>query len=356
MNLSEPSTARLTPWQRELSGIAAILRERFSAASSRDDSTRMLWWGAGYSGLLSTCRDQISRGVVFADSDPQRLRRSKALAGEQARTVRLLALADLRRDTGSVESALKSTALRDIDSYLAFEEKLLHRFQGSPAVPDGWASVIVMDFILNRVGTDEEASTLAEAFRAVGREGCLLSVTLVADEPTGTQLVKSAPLGPALRLPTEREALQAFERAGFHGVRLHWSAAENPAAIDRIGDVDVRMCIIEAYRGKHGSCLELGQAVIYGGPWSEVHDDDGHVYRRGERVAVCAKTYDLLMRGPYQGALVGLRSANEPPLEQALPFDCNTPALRDPKATKGLASFAGSRAPASACDPDSGCC
>lgn len=345
MNLSEPSIARLTPWQRELSGIAAALRERFSAAASMSDSTRTLWWGAGYSDLLSACRDKISSDVAFADSDPRRLRRSKALCGEQARTVRLLALADLRRDTVGVESSLKSIALRDIDS-----------FQSTPAVPDNWASVIVMDFILNRIEAEDEASTLAEAFRVMEREGRLLSVTLVADEPTDAQPVKSAPPGPALRLPTERDVLRAFERAGFHGVRLHWAAADNPAAIDRIGDVDVRMCIIEAYRGKQGPCLELGQAVIYGGPWREVHDDDGHVYRRGERVAVCAKTYDLLMRSPYQGALVGLRSTSEPPLEQALPFDCNTPALRDPKVTKGLAPFAGSRTPASACDPDSGCC
>lgn len=356
MNLSEPSTARVTPWQRELSGIAAALRERFSAIASMGGPAHMLWWGAGYSDLSSACREEISSDVIFADSDPRRLRRSKALASEQARTVRLLALADLRRDTVGVESALKSIALRDIDSYLAFEEKLLHRFQDSPAVPDNWANVVVMDFILNRVGADDEASTLAEAFRVMEREGRLLSVTLVADEPTEVQPVKSAPPGPALRLPTEREVLRAFEHIGFHGIRLHWAAVENPAAIDRIGDVDVRMCVIEAYKGKQGPCMELGQAVIYGGPWREVHDDDDHVYRRGERVAVCAKTYDLLMRAPYQGALVGLRSASEPPLEQALPFDCNTLALRDPKVTKGLAPFTGSRTPASTCDPDSGCC
>ncbi|RZJ62666.1 MAG: hypothetical protein EON49_01510 [Acidovorax sp.] len=356
MNLLEPPIARLTPWQREISGIAAALRERFSATAPMGSSSSMLWWGAGYSDLLSSCSDQISRDVVFADNDPRRLRRSKAMAGEDARTVRLLALADLRRDTTGVESALKSITLRDIDSYLAFEDKLLHRFQDSPAVADGWAGVVVMDFILNRVGADAEALVLAEAFRAVQREGCVLSVMLVADEPTDAQPVKSAPPGPALRLPTERDVLRAFERTGFHGLRMHWSAAENPLAIDRIGGVDVRMCIVEAYRGKQGPCLELGQAVIYAGPWSEVRDDDGHVYRRGERVAVCAKTYDLLMRAPYQGQLTGLRSASEPLLEQALPFDCNTPALRDPKVTKGLAPFMGSRSSASACDPESGCC
>lgn len=356
MNSPKASANRLTPWQCEVAGLANTLQKRFSDTASQGASTRLLWWGAGYSDLVSSWRDGVGNETVFVDSDPRCLRRCKTPAGEPARTIRLMTLADLQRDTATIASALGGVALRDIDSYLAFQEQLVQRFERHPAIASDWADFIVMDFILNRVGAEEEASTMAEAFRVLDREGCVLSATLVADEPVDAQRVKASPPGPALRLPTEKAALQAFERAGFHGVRLHWSADENPVAVDRIGGVDIRMCIIEAYKGRHGPCMELGQAVVYGGPWSEVHDDDGHVYRRGERVAVCAKTYALLMRAPYQGALMGLRSASEPPLEQAKPFDCNTPSLRDPKVTKGLAPFAGSRMQASACNADSGCC
>ena len=101
--------------------------------------------------------------------------------------------------------------------------------------------------------------------------------------------------------------------------------------------------------------LGVGQAVMYRGPWLEVQDDDGHVYRRGERVAVCAKTFDLMMRAPYQGAFMGLRSVNEPPLARAVTFDCNTSTLRDPKVTKGLAPFDGGQAETS-CSAENGCC
>lgn len=356
MNLREPGSAPPTPWQCEMAAVASTLRKLLPAAGRAGTPPRTLWWGAGYSDLPAECAREIGSEAIFADSDPRRLRRSKAMAGDQPKAIRLLTLADLQRDAAFIESALEGVSLRNIDSYLAFEEKLLHRLHTHPAIASEWADVVVMDFILNRVTADKEASTMAEAFRVLDREGRVLSAILVADEPVDAQSVKSSPPGPALRLPTEQAALQSFERAGFHGVRLHWSADENPLAVDRIGDVDIRMCVIEAYKGKQGPCMELGQAVVYGGPWSEVHDDDGHVYRRGERVAVCAKTYALLMRSPYEGAVTGLRSASEPPLEHAQPFDCNTPALRDPKVTKGLIPFSGSSARASACAPDSGCC
>ena len=65
--------------------------------------------------------------------------------------------------------------------------------------------------------------------------------------------------------------------------------------------------------------------------------------------------YDLMMQAPYEGSFLGLRSVNEPPLAEAVLFDCNTPALRDPKVTKGLAPFEGAQA-AACCSSVSGCC
>lgn len=62
------------------------------------------------------------------------------------------------------------------------------------------------------------------------------------------------------------------------------------------------------------------------------------------------------MRAPYQDAFIGLRSINEPLLQDAAAFDCNTPALRDPKVTKGLLPFPGAKVTSDACGPGTGCC
>ncbi|WP_243055074.1 hypothetical protein [Pseudomonas sp. BP01] len=354
MNMLDSTAMRLEPWQRELMHIASLLGSNLDHDASTTDLPRTLWWGGAYSELLAMCADGLQGELLIADHEPRTLRKGAVLL-PKARAVRLMALSDLSRDAGVIETLLQGAVLRDIDGYLALEEKLRFGVERSPAVPAGWASRIVMDFALNRVGAEAEQQLLTEAFRALSLSGSVICAVVVSDEPLDSlHSVRCAPPGAALRVPSETAVINAFERAGFHGITLHWSATA-AEAIDRIGEAEVRICTIQAYKGKQGPCWELGQAVMYRGPWSEVRDDDGHVYRRGERVAVCAKTYDLMMRAPYQGSLLGLRSVNEPPLAEAVLFDCNTPALRDPKVTKGLLAFEGGQATA-CCSSVSGCC
>lgn len=358
MNSPDPATHYASAWQRELLAIASILDARVQAhvQAEPDGAAHALWWGAGYSELLTTCACATAGRVILADTDPRRLQRSRDALGGQSSTVALLALANLRRDRRGVEAMLQRATPRDVDAYLACEEQLQNHFLAEPAVPDAWASHVVMEFTLNRIREEDAASLLAEASRVMDARGVVLGVMLVSDVPIEPQSIQSAPVGQALRLPTEATLLRAFERAGFHGIRLFFTADENPPHLDRVHDADIRVCLIEARKGTQGPCLELGQAVIYGGPWREVHDDDGHVFRRGERVAVCAKTYDVIMRAPYRGTVAGLRCSSEPPLSQALPFDCNAAGTRDPKVTKGAAPLPGQQAHPSACGPGSRCC
>jgi len=55
---------------------------------------------------------------------------------------------------------------------------------------------------------------------------------------------------------------------------------------------------VAAYKGKQGECWEHKQAVIYKGPFRQVVDDDGHVLRRGLRVAVAKKRSIFIRRLP----------------------------------------------------------
>ncbi|PFG52387.1 hypothetical protein ATG98_1407 [Marinobacter sp. LV10R520-4] len=353
MSMLETAALRLNLWQRELYHAATVLGNQLKDTDELGFTPNILWWGAAYSDLLSLCAGSIRGKLIIADSDPRRLRTSTALV-DNASGIRLVALADLSRDAKAIELLLQGAVMRDIDAYLALEEKLRSSAERSPAVADGWADHLFMDFTLNRVDVDHESKLMSEAFRTLSATGSIICTLLVGDEPVSARhSVKSAPVGAALQIPSESAVIAAFQQAGFHGITFHWSTAAN--IIDRIGDVDVRMCSIKAYKGKQGPCWELGQAVMCRGPWLEVQDDDGHVYRRGERVAVCAKTFGLMMRAPYQGAFLGLRSVNEPPLARAVTFGCNTSTLRDPKVTKGLAPFDGGQAEAS-CSAENGCC
>ena len=119
--------------------------------------------------------------------------------------------------------------------------------------------------------------------------------------------------------------------------------------------IEFRSVTVVAYKGKQGPCLERNQALIYRGPFKKVEDDDGHIYRRGDRMAVCDKTYRLLQQAPYEGMFAAIDSRETIPLEVARPFNCRRNAKRDPRETKGHAYDATTEAPGGGCC-DEPCC
>lgn len=355
MNAPDRYAVRAAPLRHQATLLADALQDRFETGQAV--CPRTLWWGIEDSGFSEQLLPRAAASATIADTRHRALRQLPVVREQRARALRLLRLHDLREDAEGVEALLQRGGIHDLDTYLMFSEQrddLRHR---QPAAEDGTFDRLVLDLTVNRVAPGLQPLLLAEAHRVMAVDGRLLATVLVADEPLdGPHAIQGLQAGHRLHLPTEQAALGLFEAAGFHGLQLHFAAIADPGAVDRIGDVEVRLCVVEAFKGKAGPCLELGQAVMYRGPWREVHDDDGHRYRRGQRVAVCAKTYALLMRSPYMGDLVGLRSVNEPPLDAASPFDCNTPADRPVRVTKGLVPFDGSRPPSDTCAPGSGCC
>jgi hypothetical protein len=149
----------------------------------------------------------------------------------------------------------------------------------------------------------------------------------------------------------EDEFINMFERAGFYGMTI-LERSEQPW--QTIRGIEFRSVTVAAYKGKQGACFERNQAVVYKGPWRKVTDDDGHVLERGQRMAVCDKTFKLYQREPYRDQFYFVEPLVEIPPEQAKPFDCRASALRHPRVTKGEAYDATTDAQ-SCCGPE-GCC
>jgi hypothetical protein len=153
----------------------------------------------------------------------------------------------------------------------------------------------------------------------------------------------------------EDQFLQMFEDAGFYGVEILERGASPWRTIDGI---EFRSMTVRAFKGKQGACVERNQAVVYRGPWKQVRDDDGHVFPRGERMAVCDKTFQIMMNpaGPYAGQLAPVEPLAEVPLHDAAPFDCRRSVKRHPRETKGMEYRATTEVdPGACCGPD-GCC
>jgi len=233
----------------------------------------------------------------------------------------------------------------------------LQKAVSMPATKKAWISdasvqTIVAPFLLNTMNGPYRDQALAELNRVLALKGTFQTLVLAADEPlSDTQI---ACQGHECEVfPLETQISQALLAAGFHGVRFE-SLLDRPAMI--VDGVELRVFGVSAKTGTKGVCLEQGDAAIYLGPWAEIRDDDGHVYPRGVRIAVCAKTAAILEREPYAGSFEIIKAYDRPDLETAELFDCSRDAIRPAAETKGRVALGASLAPGAACsDADCGC-
>jgi ubiquinone/menaquinone biosynthesis C-methylase UbiE len=239
----------------------------------------------------------------------------------------------------------------DLADFDAFSERLR---AAAPMIADESVDVIVSNCVLNLVKDREKKKLFAEMYRVLRRGGRVAISDVVSDEDVPATL-KSDPklwsgcLAGAFR---EDKFLEAFEEAGFHGIQLE---KYDQQPWQTVRGIQFRAVTVTAHKGKEGPCLERQQAVIYRGPWKEVRDDDGHVLRRGQRMAVCDKTYRLLTQEPYAEEIIPVPPLKEVPLAKARDFACRPAAVRDPRETKGRRYRKTVAATSSLCGPE-GCC
>ena len=262
---------------------------------------------------------------------------------------------NLRLDLDLLAAELARRPVRDQQGWLdlrALEERLRRE---SPLVADDSVDCVVSNCVLNLVRPDDRRQLFAEIFRVLRRGGRAVVSDIVADENVPDHLQRDPELWSGCISGAHREDLflKAFEDAGFHGVELIKRQREPWRTVEGI---EFRSVTVRAYKGKQGPCLERQQALIYRGPFKKVEDDDGHVFYRGERMAVCDKTFHLLQGEPYAGLFEPVELLEEVPLADAVPFDCRRSARRDPRETKGLDYHATTEANSPSCNPGGSCC
>lgn len=205
----------------------------------------------------------------------------------------------------------------------------------APLVAGESVDVVVSDCVLNLVRPEDRARLFGEIHRVLRRGGRAVISDIVSDEDVPDRLKADPELWAGCISGAMREDrfLQAFEEAGLYGIEL----VERPARPWRtVEGIEFRSVTVIAHKGKEGPCWDRKQAVIYKGPFREVTDDDGHVLRRGVRVAVCDKTFQIYSRPPYAEHFSKVEPLEPVPLDAARPFPCGADMLvRDPSETKG---------------------
>lgn len=239
---------------------------------------------------------------------------------------------DLGLDLSLMEAWLNEHEIKQREDLLALdaEQKRLRREQ--PLVADNSIDIVLSNCVLNLVGEEDRQQLFKELFRVVKRGGRVAISDIVCDEDVPQHLKENDELWSGCISGAYREDrfVKAFAEAGFYGVEIvkrdsrPWQVVEG---------IEFRAITVVAYKGKEGICLDANHAVVYPGPWKQVEDDDGHIFRRGKREAVCEKTYTILCKAPYRDQILGLPPYQAVPRDQQRAMDCDQ-RERDPRETK----------------------
>jgi catechol 2,3-dioxygenase-like lactoylglutathione lyase family enzyme len=150
-------------------------------------------------------------------------------------------------------------------------------------------------------GTTREAM-FAEILRVLAPGGRVVLHQLTGDRPFSNG-VPSLP-GPAAvvqEVPVDRELLSWVEDGGFEQIRLVKFGSTPYSEIDGVA---MREMIVEARKPAEEDAAD--EVVVYKGPFRDLVDDGGHVFRRGDRVCISIAAWHAIRSGPLEESFVCL--------------------------------------------------
>lgn len=111
-------------------------------------------------------------------------------------------------------------------------------------------------------------------------------------------------------VPVRTDLLEALRETGFQQVALTKFGTKPCFELD---GAELRETMIEARVGAEG-CCDGRFDVVYKGPFASIQDDEGHVYPRGERVAICSNTWNALESAGVAGQFTRIADKSGQPV------------------------------------------
>jgi arsenite methyltransferase len=245
-------------------------------------------------------------------------------------------LHDLALDLETFAEYLAENPIRSADDWIRAEAHAEELRQESPLVDDESIDVVIADGVLESVSETNRERFFSEMFRVLRIGGravirAIASDESITDDCKQRKAVEKRGVRGSI---VETELFGALEAAGFHGLQI-LDRQEVPLAT--VEGIEFRRMTIAAHKGESGECLDGHHAVIYRGPWKAVLDDEGQTLHRGERMAVCARSFERFTQPPYANELIAIEPQVPVAEQEMQSMDCRSEKTRDPRVSKGFA-------------------
>ena len=255
---------------------------------------------------------------------------ARRLGSERVRFVKGY-IQDLALDVAAMEDWLAVRPVQNAADLAALELWKREQRRGSPLIADNSVDLVLSNCVLNLVDDAQKKQLVAEIYRVVKPGGRIAISDIISDEAIPAHLKDDPSLwsGCISGAFQEQEMLAVFLEAGFQSLSLaNWSV--EPWRV--IEGIEFRSLTLSAVKPTGRDCMDKGHAVIYRGPFSFVKDDEGHEFPRGERMAVCERTFHFLTEGPCREHFIGIVPAVE---RSPVPWCAPHGTRRPPGETKG---------------------
>jgi len=217
---------------------------------------------------------------------------------------------DLAIDIEAMEHWLAEQPINDANGMALFERWKQQQRQLKPLIADNSVDLVISNCVLNLVDDDQKQQLIDEIYRVLKPGGRIAISDIVSDEPIPGSFKEDDELwsGCISGAFQEQEILQRFAEKGFLAVKLDKWETE---AWKIVEDIEFRSVTVTAIKSMGDECLDKGHAIIYRGPYSCIEDDEGHLFPRGERMAVCERTFRFLTEGILGDDFIGITPVNE---------------------------------------------
>jgi len=252
---------------------------------------------------------------------------------------------DLALDVTAMEQMLADDPIKNAKDYSALRDYQVRQRQSNPLIKDNSIDLVISNCVLNLVSDSEKTQLVHEIFRVLKPGGRVAISDIVSDELVPDTLKNDPELwsGCVSGAFQEHEFIKVFVDAGFVAVSFDkWEAA--PWQV--VDGIEFRSVTLTAVKGEGNEYIDRGHAVLYKGPYASVHDEEGHVFPRGERIAVCERTFRMLTQGPYEDDFVGISPAT---LWEPRHWSVPAGTLRPASQTKGASYQISDTSSAGAC-------